>query len=291
MKKICFTILILFSSMMMGCASLNTSINASEDESEAFGVIENATVEENSEQEESSTDVESQQAETTEAPTEAVLSEEDITEVVFEKELKETDNPRIAEILNVSGTHFDGFNRDHYHYQIPQFNADSESAKVVNKRIEDDLSEIIEQEAAHISGGYSLVTQSVTYEIFEYGAITAIVVTVPYPNDCMDYLAYTYDFQNDKELTNTELLAMNMMTEEDFVTGVCRLQADDFIELAKNWSNPMTDQEMINGYIANVNAYATVDLPMYFDGKGTLQVYVPFASIAGADWYYQLCQF
>lgn len=114
---------------------------------------------------------------------------------------------------------------------------------------------------------------------------------MPYPNDCMDYLTYTYDFQNDKELTNTELLAMNMMTEDEFVTEVCRLQEEDFIELAKSSPNQMSDQEMINGYIANVNAYATMELPMYFDGKGTLQVYVPFASIAGADWYYQLCQF
>lgn len=285
MKKICFTILVLYSFMTIGCATLNTSINASKDESEVF-----------------STDMESQPSQkkgTTEISTEKIvdeseesaLSEEDITEVVFEKKLKETDNPRITELLNVSGIHFDGFNHDRYDYRIPQFNADSESAKTVNKKIEDNLSEIIEQEAANISGGYSLVTYSVTYEIFEYGDITAILVSVPYPNDCMDYLAYTYDFQSDKELTNAELLAMNMMTEEEFVTEVCRLQEEDFIELAKSGPNPMTNQEMINGYIANVNAYATVELPMYFDDKGTLQVYIPFASIAGADWYYQLRQF
>ena len=234
MKKICFVILVLFSSIMIGCATPDTSINASDDE---------------------------------------------------------PDNSRIAELLNISGIHSDGFNQERYHYQIPQFNVDSENAKAVNKKIENNLSEIIEQEVANISGGYSLVTNSVTYEIFEYGDITAIVVTVPYPNDCMDYLAYTYDFQNDKELTNTELLAMNRMTEDEFVTEVCRLQEEDFMELAKTSPHLMSDQEMINGYIANVNAYATVDLPMYFDDNGTLQVYVPFASIAGAEWYYQLRQF
>lgn len=262
MKKRCIMMLFLFSFVMGGC-----------------GLKENAKVEESSVQEEVSIDAENP------------LSEREETAEVFEKELKETDNPRISELLNVSGTHFDGFNQDNYHFQIPQFNAESESAKAVNERIDEQLSEIIEQELVNISGGYSLFTYSVTYEIFEYGDITAIVVTVPYPNDCMDYLAYTYDFQNDKELTNTELLAMNRMREEEFVTEVYRLQEEDFMELAKNCPNPMTDQEMINGYIANVNAYATVDLPMYFDGNGTLQVYVPFASIAGADWYYQLCQF
>lgn len=289
MKKICIMMLIFYSFTIMGCAGLNTSTNASKQESEVFHVTENTKVEEKSEQEEETTEASTK--ESIEESTEAASSEEVIAEVVFEKELRETDNPRIAELLNVSGIHFDGFNQNQYHYQIPQFNADSESAKAVNKRIDDDISTIIEQEAANISGGYSLVTHSVTYEIFEYGDITAILVTVPYPNDCMDYLAYTYDFQNDKELTNTELLALNGMTEEAFVAEVCRLQEEDFFELAKNWPNPMTDQEMINGYIANVNEYATVDLPMYFDDKGTLQVYIPFASIAGADWYYQLRQF
>ncbi len=285
MKKIGFTVLVLCSSLMMGCATQNTPVSTSEDTSEAPTVTESTTIEESSEQEASSTE------ESVAESTEVASSEEVTAEVVFEKELKETDNPRILELLNVSGTHFDGFNHDSYHYQIPQFHADSESAKALNKRIEDDLSEIIEYEAEHISGGVSLVTYTITYEVFEYGDITAILVSVPYPNDCMDYFAYTYDFQNNKEVTNAELLAMKGMTEEAFVEEVCRLQKEDFTALAQSWPNPMTDQEMIDRYITNVNAYATVDLPMYFDSNGTLQVYIPFASIAGADWYYQLRQF
>jgi len=285
MKKIGFTVLVLCSSLMMGCAAQNTPVSTSEDTSEAPTVTESTTIEESSEQEVSSTE------ESVAESTEVASSEEAIAEVVFEKELKETDNPRISELLNVSGTHFDGFNHDSYHYQIPQFHADSESAKALNKRIEDDLSEIIEYEAEHISGGASLVIYTITYEVFEYGDITAILVSVPYPNDCMDYFAYTYDFQNNKEVTNAELLAMNGMTEEAFVEEVCRLQKEDFTALAQSGPYPMTDQDMVNGYIANVNAYATVDLPMYFDNNGTLQVYIPFASIAGADWYYQLRQF
>lgn len=226
-----------------------------------------------------------------EESSEPSLSEEDIVEMNFERELKETDNPRILELLNVSGTYSDGFNQEQYHYRIPQFNANSESAEALNKRIEDDLSEIIDPEGTNILGGYSLVTNSVMYDVFEYGNITAIVVTVPYPNDCMDYLTYTYDFKDNKEITNADLLAMSGLTEEGFVEEVCRLQEEDFIELAENWPNPMTDQEMIKEYIAIVNEYASVDLPMYIDDKGRLQVYIPFASIAGADWYYQLRDF
>lgn len=202
--------------------------------------------------------------------------------------ISEHDNkPRITELLNVSGVHFDGFNEEHYCYQIPQFYADSESAGAINKRIEDDLRQIIEPELVNISEGYSLITHSVTYEIFECGDITALVVAVPYPNDCMEYFAYTYDFFKDKELTNEELLEMNNMTEEEFVAAVCCLQKEDFLKITQSLSNCMSEQET-DEYIACVNEYATMKLPMYLDGSGDLQVYIPFVSLAGAEWYYRL---
>lgn len=274
MKKMCFFLPFLFAFLMTGCTSPNPSMDETEVQTIEAYTEEKDTIEVSVEE-----------------SSEPSLSEEDIVEMNFERELKETDNPRILELLNISGTYSDGFNQEQYHYRIPQFNANSESAEVLNKRIEDDLSEIIDQEIANILGGYSLVTNSVMYDVFEYGNITAIVVTVPYPNDCMDYLTYTYDFKDNKEITNADLLAMSGLTEEGFVEEVCRLQEEDFIELAENWPNPMTDQEMINEYIAIVNEYASVDLPMYIDEMGKLQVYIPFASIAGADWYYQLRDF
>lgn len=269
MKKMCFMLPFLLVFLMMGCTSPDSSMNA--------------------------TEMKTTEADTTELSmeesTDTVSTEDEIEANIFIKELKETDNPGILELLNVSGTYSDGFNQEQYHYRIPQFNANSEGAEALNKRIEVDLSEIIDQEGTNILGGYSLVTNSVIYDVFEYENITAIVVTVPYPNDCMDYLTYTYDFKDNKEITNADLLAMSGLTEEGFVAEVCRLQEEDFIELAENWPNPMTDQEMMNEYIAIVNEYASVDLPMYIDNKGRLQVYIPFASIAGADWYYQLRDF
>ncbi|MBP3664190.1 MAG: hypothetical protein J6J03_03425, partial [Tyzzerella sp.] len=119
------------------------------------------------------TEMKTTEADTTELSmeesTDTVSAEDEIEANIFIKELKETDNPRILELLNVSGTYSDGFNQEQYHYRIPQFNANSESAEALNKRIEDDLSEIIDPEGTNILGGYSLVTNSVMYDVFEYG--------------------------------------------------------------------------------------------------------------------------
>lgn len=296
MKKMYLVIMLVLFFLTMGCTSPNSSIDVTEVQTTEVNTEEGDLEEVDSGEvapvEVDSEEIESEEVDKTELlpeeSTEPALSEKDIAEVNFEKELKETDNPRIAELLNVSGVYSDGFNQENYHYQIPQFNANSEGAKGINKKIEDELSEMIDEEAANMSGGYSLISNSVTYEVFEYGDITAVVVTVPYPNDCMDYMTYTYDFKNNKAMTNADLLAMSGMTEEGFVAEVCRLQKEDFIEMAANWPNPMTDQEMINEYVAVVNAYASVELPMYIDETGRLQVYIPFASIAGAEWYYHL---
>ena len=260
MKKICVRVLILCSAMMMGCAGGK------------------APVQENTPQE----DIRQEDNGQDELPTGTKNQEEKETTV---------SEPRIVNLLDVSGVHSDGFNQESYRYQIPQFNAESESAKAVNKRMEEELKAVIDTEMENIAGGYSLFTNSVTYEVYEYGEITAVVVSVPYPNDCMEYYAYTYDFQKDKELTNAELLALKEWSEDDFTAEVCRLQEEDFTKLTEGLSESVMSREMIKECIVNVNSYATTELPMYLDENGKLQVYIPFASIAGADWYYRLCGF
>ncbi|MBR4965596.1 MAG: hypothetical protein IKY53_03790, partial [Lachnospiraceae bacterium] len=70
-----------------------------------------------------------------------------VPELTLNSELQVTDNPRIGEILNVSGVYTDSVdNTCHYAYQIPQFFADTESAKKMNQRIVDEILPEIESE-------------------------------------------------------------------------------------------------------------------------------------------------
>ena len=43
--------------------------------------------------------------------------------------------------------------------------------------------------------------------------------------------------------------------------------------------------------LEETKAMTTPDLPMYLDEDGILKVYIPFPSLAGASWYYHLCDF
>lgn len=222
---------------------------------------------------------------------EASDSDDDTKEDTLKLELKGTDNPRINEILNISGTYTDSVgNTDHYSYQIPQFNADSESAKTVNQRIVDDIYPLVEEEFACImSKEYSLLNYSITYKIIENGNIGALLVTVPYPNDCMAYYAYHFDFANNKEVTNIELLTMKGMTEESFVQTACDMGMEYFEGLFEGTG--VDWMEEYKGCIEEAKAATTVNLPMYLDTDGTLKAYIPFPSAAGSSWYYHLCEF
>ena len=228
---------------------------------------------------------------TTEATTEATTQEQtvDYSDRVVAYELKETSNPYVNELLNMSGEYTDSVdNTGTYHYQIPQFNATSDSAKALNQRIEADLYKVVETEVTNMDGGFSLICYSLTYEVFQYGEIVAIVATAPYPNDCKVYYAYTYDFGNDKELTNEELLAMKSMTEEQFVEEACKMGEDYFLPMADSMGMSDEDKER---FIETAREQTTVDIPMYLDENGVLNAYVPFPSVAGASTYDTLCQF
>ncbi len=228
---------------------------------------------------------------TTEVTTEATTEEQtvDYSDRVVAYELKETSNPYVNELLNMSGEYTDSVdNTGTYHYQIPQFNATSDSAKALNQRIEADLYKIVETEVSGMENGFSLVCYTITYDVIQYGEIVAIVATAPYPNDCKMYYAYTYDFGSDKELTNEELLAMKSMTGEQFVEEACKMGEDYFLPMADSMGMSEEDKEY---FLETAREQTTVDIPMYLDENGVLNAYVPFPSVAGASTYDTLCQF
>lgn len=291
MKKIILFFLLISTMFLLACGKTEVPTEASEIIDETVTLEDdNAFSEEttNDIEDESVTDDPEPENTSDEATDGEDMSLSEESEVYFETEFKVTDNPRIAELLNVSGTYMDSVgNVDNYHYQIPQFNADSESAKALNERMMYDIIDEIHDEFFCMDNGYSLLCYNITYEVIENGDVVAILVSVPYPNDCVEYYAYTYDFGQDKEITNAELLAMFEWTEDAFVEEACRREKEHFQRQIKDMYLDMTEED-VNYYIHSAVTETTIDLPMYIGTDGMLYVYLPMPSVAGADWYYGL---
>ena len=204
-----------------------------------------------------------------------------IPEITLKLELKDTEHPRIMEILDFSGEFMDELNnmKSNYSYQIPQFRADSDSAKSLNQRIVDEIFPYVESEANVIMGGSSLLHYGIHYEITEFEDIVSILIKIPYPNDGLEFYIYNYDFAKDKELTNAEILAIKGMTEEAFIEAAHELQRDDL-----DWFLDDIPDEYKEGYLymlKEAKELTKVDTPMYLDEDGTLNAVIFYVDGVG----------
>ena len=204
-----------------------------------------------------------------------------IPEITLKLELRDTEHPRIMEILDFSGEFMDELNnmKSNYSYQIPQFRADSDSAKSLNQRIVDEIFPYVESEANVIMGGSSLLHYGIHYEITEFEDIVSILIKIPYPNDGLEFYIYNYDFAKDKELTNAEILAIKGMTEEAFIEAAHELQ-----EESMDWFLDDIPDEYKEGYLymlKEANELTKVDTPMYLDEDGTLNAVIFYVDGVG----------
>lgn len=211
-------------------------------------------------------------------------------EITLNLELQETDNPRIMEILNVSSTYMDSVDNTYcFSYQIPQFHADSESAKALYQRIVDDIFPYVEDEFDCMTIDSSLLHGFIGYEVFECADVISILVTIPYPNDVRFYYAYIYDFASGKEVTNVELLALCGLTEDSFVENAYKMEEEYWAEALK--CVPKEERELHQIELEMTKEMTSADCTMYLDADGSLKAFIPFPSLAGSEWYYHLCEF
>ena len=226
-------------------------------------------------------------AEPTEAPTpeptEAPTPEPTPTpmpEIILKLELKDTDHPRIMEILDFRGMYTDSVNNEgSYSYQIPQFRAESDSAKSLNKRIVDEILPYVEDEIRRMSGGSSLLHYGIHYEITEFEDIVSILIKIPYPNDGLAFYVYNYDFAKDKEITSAEILAIKGMTEEAFIEAAHKLQREDLDRFFDNI--PDEDKGEYLDILKEANELTKADSPMYLDENGTLNAIIHYLDGTG----------
>ncbi len=291
MKKIFIVLSVMASVFLIGCNAREVVSELPEQVSESVETTEDDVLsEEESDKDATDTLLEDKMEEFLDDET---SSGENVgnTDTELPLELQSTDNSKVNVILNLSGTYTDIVgNTNNYVYQIPQFNADSDSAKLLNERIVEDLYDVINDEVQTMPTGCSLFCYSVTYEVVEYENIVAIIASVPYPNDVFLRFAYSYDFENKKEFTNTDILATRGITEEIFITEALRREKEYFQRQVDSIYPGMAEEEM-NALMQSAINDTTGDLPMYIGADGTIYAYVPFPSLAGADWYYSLEKF
>lgn len=214
-------------------------------------------------------------------PTEAPTPEPTpIPEITLKLELKDTDHPRIMEILDFTGRYTDSVNNEGgYSYQIPQFRAESDSAKSLNQRIVDDILPYVEDEIRHMSSGSSLLHYGIHYKITEFEDIVSIMIKIPYPNDGLEFYVYNYDYTKDRELTNADILAKKGMPEKVFLETAYELQRKDLDRFFDNIHDEYKEEYL--ELLKRANELTKVNSPMYLDEDGNLNAVIYYVDGTG----------
>lgn len=202
------------------------------------------------------------------------------------KKTKPISKAKVVDLVSKSGTYKDDCgNVLDYVYKIPQFDSSAKSAKKLNKQIVKDLKGIVDEELAGMKEKLSLYVSRVDYKVFSYKNQVSVVVCAESETGDNQYFAYTYDFAKNKQVTNAELIKKAGYTKKKFLNKaikksetLCKEYNKDFLDEVKPMMKTTRD---------NIN----MKMPMYMNNNGKLIVYVPVASMAGADFYYHALTF
>ncbi len=193
----------------------------------------------------------------------------------------------VYDSFSQSGEYTDSLgNQFFYQYNLPAFNFDTDDAAMLNKKIEEDFSSLIERELKIMQENCSVTTTKVGYKQYGFGDVATVLVEANDVNDIMHYGAYSINKTDGSEVSNSELIAMTGTSEEDFIKWIKNLAGACYTD--KFAVHASVDNELYKDrYDFTISDEAcNIDLPMYFDENGQLVVLAKIGSMAGASWYY-----
>ncbi len=228
-----------------------------------------------------------------EEPEEEPPAEEGKTPSEEEKQPEdpEPSKPRevaISELWSEDGTASDSEGTEYtYSYHVPQIEDDTPGAAEINREIESIYGEMaglgMESVAIGEFPGYS----SVTYESFRSGSVLSIVIhTVFYYAYVEECAVYLYDPERGVRLSNSELLAMQGLTEEQLLQAVRSAVTEnsarpEFIIWREDEMTSMFAdvRERLSWTLARS---VSAEVPLYLDDTGTMYAAVSVGTIAGS---------
>lgn len=180
-----------------------------------------------------------------------------------------------------------------YSYHVPQIDDDTPDAASINEEIAALYGELAEEGLQSVKNKEIPGCNIVSYESCRSGDVLALVMKCAfYYGYYEEYSVYNYDTANGVRLTNDDILAMQGVTQEQYLDAVRRAAAkcydDQYFPVWKDSgfdSSPGAYQELRAWTISAKNI--TPELPLYLDDGGAMHTIAAIGSHAGASWLYQ----
>ena len=197
--------------------------------------------------------------------------------------------PQIEEMYSEDFDYTDSMgNSGHYTYHVPQIAADTQGAADINRAIEETYGPIVRDVLESVSGGFSVIWTSISWETYQYNNILSLVVFYSFDIGGDHYNVYLYDIASGQQLTTADLLSALNVDDTTFLNALRQAAAERFDGQYNNL--PANAEEFLaerrEWTLSDENI--RMDVPAYADASGTLYVVLPIGSIAGASEYEQI---
>ena len=197
--------------------------------------------------------------------------------------------PQIEEMYSEDFDYTDSMgNSGHYTYHVPQIAADTQGAADINRAIEETYGPIVRDVLESVSGGFSVIWTSISWETYQYNNILSLVVFYSFDIGGDHYNVYLYDIASGQQLTTADLLSALNVDDTTFLNALRQAAAERF----DGQYNPIPANS--EEFLAERREWTLsdenirMDVPAYADASGTLYVVLPIGSIAGASEYEQI---
>ena len=197
--------------------------------------------------------------------------------------------PQIEELYSEDFDYTDSMgNSGHYTYRVPQIAADTQGAADINRAIEETYGPIVREVLESVSGGFSVIWTSISWETYQYNNILSLVVFYSFDIGGDHYNVYLYDIASGQQLTTADLLSALNVDDTAFLNALRQAAAERF----DGQYNPIPANS--EEFLAERREWTLsdenirMDVPAYADASGTLYVVLPIGSIAGASEYEQI---
>ena len=197
--------------------------------------------------------------------------------------------PQIEEMYSEDFDYTDSMgNSGHYTYHVPQIAADTQGAADINRAIEETYGPIVREVLESVSGGFSVIWTSISWETYQYNNILSLVVFYSFDIGGDHYNVYLYDIASGQQLTTVDLLSALNVDDTTFLNALRQAAAERF----DGQYNPIPANS--EEFLAERREWTLsdenirMDVPAYADASGTLYVVLPIGSIAGASEYEQI---
>ncbi len=245
---------------------------------------------------ETTTAVPTTAAPVTEVPTEVPTAETETQAVTSEAPTEPTDErvdpwSLMGEASFDQGTYTDENGNSYtYSYDIPCLKADTPDAKAINADIDAFFGGMVQEAKQSIEKRLSLSLDSVGFYGEVWNDVLSLVVMGHWDWDFTDYRVYCYDVSTGCWLDTAGVLEKMGISQADFL-DTCKTRFRQHFE--ENFGSIPEDQRENYGYYEALKTvdgpeYVNMDLMVYPNANGDLQVVAPIVSLAGAAYYYHV---